>query len=941
MIETVDNVGEFAGVFVKPYVKLCVDGAKSVREGVNRVVGEILKRDKKALAPVLREYMVRGFVRGLIRLCRCKVFRRSAFGEDKRRMVIEYCLESVLKYVEGCVVQTKRGDLKDSCADYEDVEFKFARIVGSGLMMVGYLVENGYVEDVNEGMMDVEIWNNILNKENNVFLRQSGFKLIKIMLSKGMKLNLEIQKNILMNAFEEEESLLVESLWECILLMSERNIEIWEKNVPKKPLLNRFYGYLENGCKRQGNLVYPFILPLLNLIGEKINVKLFVNAIWKGIRSEYLEFSLIFLVVKTFVENLNYLIKNSIREKDWLEKEAILIPFEDWLFSNDSLIGNDQVKFILENLQKEQIELILNNLNEKVKNQNEIRKFCFILENVKEIVNVEENIEKIIKIKDLRILLPFYSKFPKYLNEQVLEIEIGDLNEKELEDLILIYQERKEENNKVINALKVLFSLNQKLAVKFICKNPKSFSEIFKPKFEDLKLICKEENLHEMFLDNLNQDWVSTLNELILNSNPNLYYRLIKKILDKEIEDPKFEEHENYMFQIYFSLILVDNLILKNISNPEKFIKYIFENYKIDPNEISLKLFKLILNKKTLKEQEDLLLNILEISESIYKIHQPQLDPFILVSEFEIKNYSSIGKLVIYFLKESFSFSIENALKFRSNLFLYARDVEPELFNEISLLDSLIEEKLSKNDKISLRDPLAILSSFSFVNFLECFEFEKDSTPFILQKLILNKQNEISEIDLARREIIFAKFNLQFQKLLKFKPFDYSGYLEKFEIQKFDKINLMLSSLADESNLSVDDFFSLSCLELKHLALKSVLKKPFNDSIFRFCFSEISNSNHFNLFNLLYSIYLEKYSNEVKESIEIKDLNKIDLDLNFSDLIVDSEYFEKAMIGYLLVKNTTNITDWITIENEKDLTIDPLLFKIFTNKVIYTLSIYS
>ncbi|RKP17120.1 hypothetical protein ROZALSC1DRAFT_24526 [Rozella allomycis CSF55] len=315
MIETVDNVGEFAGVFVKPYVKLCVDGAKSVREGVNRVVGEILKRDKKALAPVLREYSGAWF---------CSWFDPAVSVQGVSKSNFE------------------RGDLKDSCADYEDVEFKFARIVGSGLMMVGYLVENGYVEDVNEGMMDVEIWNNILNKENNVFLRQSGFKLIKIMLSKGMKLNMEIQKNILMNAFEEEESLLVESLWECILLMSERNIEIWEKNVPKKPLLNRFYGYLENGCKRQGNLVYPFILPLLNLIGEKINVKLFVNAIWKGIRSEYLEFSLIFLVVKTFVENLNYLIKNSIREKDWLEKEAILIPFEDWLFSNDSLIGNDQ-----------------------------------------------------------------------------------------------------------------------------------------------------------------------------------------------------------------------------------------------------------------------------------------------------------------------------------------------------------------------------------------------------------------------------------------------------------------------------------------------------------------------------------------------------------------------------------------------------------------------
>ncbi|RKP17144.1 hypothetical protein ROZALSC1DRAFT_24501, partial [Rozella allomycis CSF55] len=279
--------------------------------------------------------------------------------------------------------------------------------------------------------------------------------------------------------------------------------------------------------------------------------------------------------------------------------------------------------------------------------------------------------------------------------------------------------------------------------------------------------------------------------------------------------------------------------------------------------------------------------------------------------------------------RQSFSFSIENALKFRSNLFLYARDVEPELFNEISLLDSLIEENLSKNDKISLRDPLAILSSFSFVNFLECSEFEKDSTPFILQKLILNKQDEISEIDLSRREIMFAKFNLQFQKLLKFKPFDYSGYLEKFEIQKFDKINLMLSSLAEESNLSVDDFFSLSCLELKHLALKSFLKKPFNDSIFRFCFSEISESNCFNLFNLLYSIYLEKYS--IKELNE-KELKEIDLDLNFSDLIVNSEYFEKAMIGYLLVKNTTNIHHWITIKNEKDLTIDPLLFKIFTNK---------
>ncbi|KAI8995888.1 hypothetical protein BC832DRAFT_595820 [Gaertneriomyces semiglobifer] len=345
--EDVESVKQIVPAWVKTYIRLNTDANRRVRELTNIVHLLIVKKDRKQLAPYLKE---------VIGYWLCAKFDTSkesskaaveAFDTafpKKKADVLVFCQTEILAFITENILHQTPETLSDPrFTTDEDSASKYARIVSSSFYMLGYMLEQVPETEVQQSRhlyeslcCETKFWSKC--RHESAQIRCSVYYFLKTAVQKVSNL-LEphiqiISTTFLGKAFTDTEQSTHRELWDALVLLTKEFPHSWILASEKKPVLPKLYAFLKKGVYGSVSLVYPSLLALIAHLPKEILYdcdfrREFLSSIWAGLESGTLDQAHGGIFLESYLECVMFLIVSG-RDNDELASSTRCIVNVDF-----------------------------------------------------------------------------------------------------------------------------------------------------------------------------------------------------------------------------------------------------------------------------------------------------------------------------------------------------------------------------------------------------------------------------------------------------------------------------------------------------------------------------------------------------------------------------------------------------------------------------------
>ncbi|EEZ97459.2 E3 ubiquitin-protein ligase listerin isoform X2 [Tribolium castaneum] len=330
------------------YSILATDTDHRVREAVHNAHHQIILKDKKMIAPFLKQLIGPWFTSQYdnyppAATAASKAFN-AAFPQNKVQDCVVFCQKEILTYIYDNL--TSKIESNPKHGTNEDAEAKFERIIISSLQ--GYcLYLNTLTQEQIEKSEDLnkQIISNSrflkLATHKTAQIRATWFKAVAILYQKAPFLLEEEHKNfvpVVFNNLDESEPPVVGSVWDAALLIMDLGQEWWKLINIEKSYLSKLKKVLREGGQGNATVIYPNLLSLLHKLPPSVRVDQFYDSFFENLRCGLKRKSVISsrsestAVVAALVECLQYVILVNQENCDLCVKliKSHLLPLIEW-----------------------------------------------------------------------------------------------------------------------------------------------------------------------------------------------------------------------------------------------------------------------------------------------------------------------------------------------------------------------------------------------------------------------------------------------------------------------------------------------------------------------------------------------------------------------------------------------------------------------------------
>ncbi|KAI8590150.1 hypothetical protein BDZ88DRAFT_461208 [Geranomyces variabilis] len=272
----VENVSSLLPAWPKTYNRLSADADRRVRETTGAVHLGLVNKVRKQLAPHLKELIgswlcaTHDPYKEVSRLASTAF--KTAFP-SKHADVMAFCQPEILHFiVDNLLVQTPETMSDPRFTSPEDMKSRYARVVSSSLVILASLIQLLSAEtlakeaSIYESLYDdPKFWKLSyhelapIRKAFYVFLKAAALGQPAIISSR-----LEIVSAVFPGrSFSEKETANHGEMWESLLILTKTFPESWLLAAKRKPVLPKFYSFLQNGGNGSAAITYPSLLPLI------------------------------------------------------------------------------------------------------------------------------------------------------------------------------------------------------------------------------------------------------------------------------------------------------------------------------------------------------------------------------------------------------------------------------------------------------------------------------------------------------------------------------------------------------------------------------------------------------------------------------------------------------------------------------------------------------
>ncbi|XP_044263006.1 E3 ubiquitin-protein ligase listerin [Tribolium madens] len=330
------------------YSILATDTDHRVREAVHNAHHQIILKDKKMIAPFLKQLIGPWFTSQYDNYppaasAATKAFS-AAFPQNKVQDCVIFCQKEILTYIYDNL--TSKIETNPKHGTNEDAEAKFERIIISSLQGYSLYLNTLTQEQIEKSTeLNKQIISNSrflkLAAHKTAQIRATWFKVVSILYQKAPFLLEEEHKNVVpvvFNNLDESEPAVVGFVWDASLLIMDLGQEWWKPINVEKSYLSRLKKVLREGGQGNATVIYPNLLSLLHKLPPSVRVDQFYDSFFENLRCGLKRKSVISsrsesaAVVAALVECLQYVILINQDNFDLCVKliKSHLLPLIEW-----------------------------------------------------------------------------------------------------------------------------------------------------------------------------------------------------------------------------------------------------------------------------------------------------------------------------------------------------------------------------------------------------------------------------------------------------------------------------------------------------------------------------------------------------------------------------------------------------------------------------------
>jgi hypothetical protein len=335
------------------YNILATDTDHRVREAVHNAHHQIILKDKKMIAPHLKQLVGPWFTSQYDNYppaasAASKAFA-AAFPQNKVQDCVVFCQKEILTYIHDNL--TSKIETNPRHTTNDDAEAKFERVVISSLQ--GYCLylntlTNEQIEksaDLNRQIITNSRFLKLATHKTPV-IRATWFKVLATLYHRAGFLLAGEHAHvvpIVFNNLDESEPAVVGFVWEAALLVMDLGEDWWKYVHVEKCYLAKLRKVLKEGGQGNATVIYPNLLSLLHKLPTTVRVDHFYDSFFENLRSGLKRKSVISsksestAVVTALVECLQYVILINQQNSDLCEKliKSHLVPLIEWSLTGE------------------------------------------------------------------------------------------------------------------------------------------------------------------------------------------------------------------------------------------------------------------------------------------------------------------------------------------------------------------------------------------------------------------------------------------------------------------------------------------------------------------------------------------------------------------------------------------------------------------------------
>ncbi|KAJ3176421.1 listerin E3 ubiquitin protein ligase 1 [Geranomyces variabilis] len=319
-----ESVSSLLPAWPKTYNRLSADADRRVRETTGAVHLALVNKVRKQLAPHLKDVIgpwlcaTHDPYKEVSRLASTAF--KTAFP-SKHADVMAFCQAEILQFiVDNLLVQTPETMSDPRFTSPEDMKSRYARVVSSSMVMLASLIQLLPTETLAKEAStyellydDLKFWK--LSYHDLAPIRKAFYVFLKAAaLGQPVILSCRLESVSAVfpgRSFSEKETANHGAMWESLLIFTKAFPESWLLAAKRKPVLPKFYSFLQNGGNGSAAITFPSLLPLIAhfpgeiLLSSQFHQDFLAN-LWAAVESGAGDSSVI--MVESYLECIFFLL---------------------------------------------------------------------------------------------------------------------------------------------------------------------------------------------------------------------------------------------------------------------------------------------------------------------------------------------------------------------------------------------------------------------------------------------------------------------------------------------------------------------------------------------------------------------------------------------------------------------------------------------------------